>query len=197
MTPEDRQFALEEFGKTRERWTDLQLQTIFRNNDLLIKTGDREFDLILALTSISVAFLTVVVPLTAPQNTLTSILLFKLSIVYFFACALTGIVHLLWVIYRDRTLLKEKADWEMGQLKSFQNKTNAIYEKLLSNQDIPNEEMEGVVSQNETLKSEAKARQDIIDKKPSTMILNLLHRLFFGLFFAGFIFLFSFLWLAR
>ncbi len=197
MTPEERQFALEEFGRTRERWTDLQLQTTLRNSDLLVKTGDREFDLILALASISVAFITVVVPLTAPKSSVAGILLFNFSLVYFFACALTGIVQLLWLIYRDRKYLKKRDAWEMEQLKIFQKKTDAIYDKLRKNEDITDEEMEGFLTQNEATKKGAKDRQDELDKKFSTRILNLLHRLFFGLFFAGFICLFLFLYIAK
>jgi hypothetical protein len=197
MTPEERQFALEEFSRTRERWTDLQLQTTFRNSDLLIKTGDREFDLILALASISVAFITVVVPLTASKSSIVAILLFNLSLVYFFTCALTGIVQLLWLIYHDRKYLKERDSWEMEQLKIFQEKTDAIYEKLRNNQDVTDKEMMSVLAQNEATKKEAKDKQDALDKKISTRVLNLLHRLFFSLFFVGFICLFLFLYFTK
>jgi hypothetical protein len=197
MTPEERRFALEEFGRTRERWTDLQLQTTFRNSDLLIKTGDREFDLILALASISVAFITVVVPLTASKSSIVAILLFNLSLVYFFTCALTGIVQLLWLIYHDRKYLKERDSWEMEQLKIFQEKTDAIYEKLRNNQDVTDKEMMSVLAQNEATKKEAKDKQDALDKKISTRVLNLLHRLFFSLFFVGFICLFLFLYFTK
>jgi hypothetical protein len=197
MTPEERQFALEEFSRTRERWTDLQLQTTFRNSDLLIKTGDREFDLILALASISVAFITVVVPLTASKSSIVAILLFNLSLVYFFTCALTGIVQLLWLIYHDRKYLKERDSWEMEQLKIFQEKTGAIYEKLRNNQDVTDKEMMSVLAQNEATKKEAKDKQDALDKKISTRVLNLLHRLFFSLFFVGFICLFLFLYFTK
>jgi hypothetical protein len=197
MTPEERRFALEEFGRTRERWTDLQLQTTFRNSDLLIKTGDREFDLILALASISVAFITVVVPLTASKSSIVAILLFNLSLVYFFTCALTGIVQLLWLIYHDRKYLKERDSWEMEQLKIFQEKTGAIYEKLRNNQDVTDKEMMSVLAQNEATKKEAKDKQDALDKKISTRVLNLLHRLFFSLFFVGFICLFLFLYFTK
>jgi hypothetical protein len=103
----------------------------------------------------------------------------------------------LWLIYHDRKYLKERDSWEMEQLKIFQEKTGAIYEKLRNNQDVTDKEMMSVLAQNEATKKEAKDKQDALDKKISTRVLNLLHRLFFSLFFVGFICLFLFLYFTK
>ncbi len=176
--------AKEEFAKDKERWTDLHLNCIFRYSELQTQNSERELNLVLSLVSISVAFLTIVVPLSKEHM---SAFFFE-AIFFFILCSLSGVADILWTIKRDQRLLVEDRDWEFDTYGKYQSSAAAIYNKLLD--DIfPIKDMEKYFMLGETTKEESKVRSEKRNFAMSTKLLKFLHSMFFGLFFAGFGFL--------
>src|SRR5579872_4599128 len=112
--PDDtRKQLVTESWNTKERWATLRLQAMDRYRNLLVGNGDREFNLSLTLVSISVAFLTIVVPLLQDYSSP----LFLFGLCSFFIAAILGVIDLLWTIYRDRYYLQDDLKWEEGLYK--------------------------------------------------------------------------------
>lgn len=181
--------------ETRKRLLDLQLQTIVRYNDLVQSNSERGFSLIVSLISVAIAFMAIVVPLITSLHSMRPMAtkFFILSSVFFLFCAVDGIVYLLGLINFDKEELKNKNDWETTRLDTIQDRVNSVYGKLKENKGITFEEINDIYNQGTQFKEDSDKRQAEINKKPATKILNLLHKLFFGFFFAGLAFLVVFL----
>lgn len=195
LTPEERRDGIDEMIETRKRLLDLQLQTIVRYNDLIQTNSERGFNLIISLISISTAFIALVTPLVVSLHTtkLIAVVFLFLSFAFFLFCALDGITYLLWLVFFDKKELQDKNDFETKRLNEIQDKIGSIYGKLKDNEGITLGEINDAFSQGAQFKKASNERRNEIDKKRSTRALNLLHKLFFGFFFAGLTFLVVFL----
>lgn len=126
MNTDDIDLLIGEFSKNEGRWTDLALQRIVQNAEIKIRIKDRYFHLVLSLTSICAAFLTIVTPLLLGLISRQLILV----IVFFLITFCLGIIFLFMIIMRDKKLAKENGDWEEKNLKEYQQMSIDITTKL-------------------------------------------------------------------
>jgi hypothetical protein len=126
MDKENWEYILEEITSSVDRWSELALQALNRGMELNNRNSDREFNLYLAATSLSAAFLTIVVPLL--KNDLSIPLIFAA----FFSLITTimGIASLMVTIARDKRLVNEDALWEHSVIKRYLDQAVAIRAKL-------------------------------------------------------------------
>jgi hypothetical protein len=163
------------------------LRAIYRYHDLLVGNGEREFNLSLVLVSVSVAFLAVVVPLL--QNYSSPLFLAVLGCFSF--SSVTGIVDLLWTIYRDRHYLELDQKWEDDNYRKFQAAAVAIYAKLIKGNPVFRREVDGYLALKNKMSSEQDERTTSRKNAFWTKALVWLHRIFLAVFFLGFILLIS------
>ena len=184
ITEELKKIMLPEASATKERWADIRLQALDRYRNLLIGNGEREFNLSLTLVSISVAFLTIVVPLL---NDYTSPF-FLFGLCCFFISAILGVVDLLWTIYRDRHYLQEDLRWEDGMYKRFQTKSVDFYTRLTMGPPVTRGDIKVYLDKGDSSK-ETQERSETRNKLFSTKALVFTHRCFIIAFFFGFLIL--------
>ncbi|MGC9602793.1 MAG: hypothetical protein ABSE76_03620 [Minisyncoccia bacterium] len=176
---------LEEFANSKERWTDQRLKVIERANDMQIGVSERNFQLILALVTMSVAFLTIVNPLV--QNSLKVALL--VPMIFAFIAALVGITQLLLTTWWDRKCIAEDGEWGSMAYGRYQNLAGEIYANLYEG-SIPRDKIEQYGNLFETTTTESKARGIARSKEFIGRLILFLFYAFLTLFGLGFISLF-------
>lgn len=178
MEKEDIDLALEEFTNSVEGWTKLSLDTLYHTSDLDTRNSEREFNLYLAMTSLSVAFLTIVVPLIKDFISITLII----TIFFAFTTTIFGITSLRLTIKRDKRLIKEDGDWEHSILKVYLSKNISIRSKLYDYKKRPENKLweeitldvKNYFESKKELNIEAEKRQLIKEKEPSAIQLHYL-----------------------
>ena len=178
MEKEDIDLALEEFTRSVEGWTKLIFDTVYRTFDLSTRNSEREFNLYLAMTSLSVAFLTIVIPIIKDFISLS------LIIATFFALstAILGIMTLRLTIKRDQRIIKEDGDWEHDKLKDYLSQNVSIRGKLYDYKKKPKDnlwdeiitDVKNYFESRKELNAEAEKRQLAKDKEPSAIQLRYL-----------------------
>jgi len=105
MDEEDINFGIEEFSRTRDGFTQIALQSLLHSDDIEEGYAVKKLDLFISLTTLSVAFLTIVVPLM--RNSLSGILI--LITILFFVTSLCGILLSIITIKRKVKITSEDA----------------------------------------------------------------------------------------
>jgi len=199
MDEEELKLYIEEFSRSADRWTDLALDSVYRSFDLQQKNSDREFNLLLNITSISTVFLAIVIPLI--RNSLSASIILSLATIYFFLASILGVILLISTVKRDKRLINEDSQWEYKNLRKYLDKVMAIRSELYDYKKSPSEKFwidiqehikEYFSSRNE-LNVEVEKRKIVKEKETSAVILQYL-KIFFWSFFAFSIFLLA-IWL--
>ncbi len=197
MDKDEINLLIEELLRSAERWTDLSIDSLYRSADLGARNSDREFNLILALTSLCVAFLTIVLPIT--QNGQSLLLL--ISGISFLLTAIIGIIILILTISRDKRLIKSDGDWEHKTFNKYLGQTVDIRSKLFDYKKSPNDnllaeirsEIEKYFQEREELDTQIEQRKSVKENEISAIALKYLG-LFFSIFFTLSIFVLA-VWL--
>lgn len=126
MNKEDIELAKQEFTRDRDLWTDLLLKRRFYYQDLLTRVTDRQISHILTLTTIAVALVSIVIPIT--NLTFYSVIpfvLLSLSI-------LLGTGLVLYTIFDDKNGIPKTRDAELKIYSKFQSAANSNFNKAYS-----------------------------------------------------------------
>jgi len=179
MNEKELELLIDEAAKTKETWTQLALQSIIRFHDNKNNNSERLFNLILALSSISVAFLAIVVPLIKGG----SWALGMSTILPFLSTAIFGVVSLIIVLKIDDSSLDEIGQMEDEVLEDFQNKSNDIYLKLIKYQAKevsapPVDEINEYLGLKEKIHHQKAEMIKKQEGKPLTKVLNVTIKLF-------------------
>lgn len=181
MKKEDIELAKQEFNRERERWTDLLLDRRFYYADLLTRIADRQINHILVLTTISVAIVSIVFPLT--RFLIVPFILLVASIVL-------GTLLVLYTIFQDQKGVPLTRDRELKVYKKLQEASNKNYIKAY----------DGTLSYNDVHNYYYDLKQKILKElteiKASKLIpkiTDILYIFFLVFFFLGLIYYFLFL----
>jgi ABC-type Fe3+ transport system permease subunit len=128
---------ISEFAKNREQWANVGLQAAYRYEDLTIRNLDRQFNLVLGLTTISAAFLTIVAPLI--KHPFSHSLIF--ATYSFVTVAALGVIILIITIQRDKRLIAEDRAWEHQIYGAYLDQCVAIYSKAYDYREKPDAEL--------------------------------------------------------
>ncbi len=170
------------FSETSDNWTQQLISLSQKTADLQYRNADRGFNLVLALSSISVAFLTVVAPTIQIGHSRVLIL----TVVFFILTTLCGIVILAMVIERDKKSILSDDKWERELLVKFQQGAISICNKLSAikrkqDQKLDKEiisEIENYFAQKDELKAAVKERQEAKNRQLDFKILKSLNIFF-------------------
>lgn len=113
---------ISEFTSSKDNWTNLSLEQLSKSYQLEINNSNREFNLTLHITTISAAFLTVVVPLIDTEMSGFLVIAEKA----FLATLLFGILKLMITLSRDRRLIKEGQVWMHDKLMGYVSLASSI-----------------------------------------------------------------------
>jgi len=189
MNQVDLNLMKEEFNQDRNRWTDIILQRIFFYGDLKIKLAEREFQFILFLTTVSIAFISVVLPLLLNSDHKIS----KISIFAFMLASFFGFLRVFLSIIVDKKEIPKDEEFEIGYFKKCQKLAGQIYGKITSG-DITKKDIEKDVEMYASLGrginimgAQRKKEKDNFSRK----FLSSIHCLFLLSFAIGFFSLFS------
>lgn len=144
MDKEDLELLIKEFSYSAEKWTELGIESIYRSSDLQVHNAEREFNLFLNITTLSVAFLTIVVPLIRDS---LSVILF-LAIFFFLFTSILGIIILKLTIKRDKRLIEENKNWEYKASKKYLQLAVDIRSKLYSYKKLQEEKLWNEIKSN-------------------------------------------------
>ena len=126
MTKDDLELAKQEFTRDRDLWTDLLLKRRFYYQDLLTRVTDRQVNHILTLTTIAVALISIVIPITnLPFFSIIPICLLSLSIIL-------GTSLVLYTIFHDKNGIPKTRDAEVEIYSKFQSAANSNFNKAYS-----------------------------------------------------------------
>lgn len=176
---------LEEFGHARERWTDVRLELGSRANDMQIGVSERNFQLILALVSISVVFLTIAIPSAYAQSASRFSSLLVPSIVSFLA-TIIGIIQLFLTTWWDRQCIAEDGKWGLDSYGRYHRSANEIYADLYKG-SIPRDKIENYGKLFECIPREGQERVEKRNRSSLNRAINFLFYLFLAMFVWGFI----------
>ncbi len=179
MNQEDVNLIKKEFNQDRNRWTDIILQRTFFWSDLRIKLAEREFQFILFLTTISIAFISIVLPLLLNSEYGIS----KITIFGFLIASLLGFIKLLSSLYIDRKEIPKVEKIEMDYFKKCQKLAVQIYGKIAI-ENVISEETKREIEEYSNLREEPD-KMAAARKKEKNFIVKLLSIVLF-------LFLFSF-----
>lgn len=126
MNKEDIELSKQEFTRDRDLWTDLLLKRGFYYADLLTRVTDRQINHILTLTTIAVALISIVIPIT--NIPFFSIIPFTLLSISIFLG--TGLV--LYTIFHDKNGIPKTRDAELQVYSKFQSAANRNFNKAYS-----------------------------------------------------------------
>ncbi len=176
---------LQEFAGTRDRWTDQRLRLAERSNELQTGVSERNFNIVLALVSVTAGFLAVAAPIA--QASLGGWLF--IPIIASFITTATGITHLLLVTWWDRRCIAEDSTFYMGIYGKFQGGASEIYADLYLDEAIPREKIENYYKLPETTKREIDDWKNERDRSAYARLINFSFYLFFIAFGISFILL--------
>lgn len=176
---------IEQFATARDRWTDQRLLIGQRSNDLQVGVSERNFQLVLALVSISVAFLTIVIPIA--QDNFQNSLFFPT--IFSFLAALIGIVHLFLGAWWDRKVIPEDSKFYIDIFGEFQDSATKIYNKLYLD-EIPKDDIEAHTKLHDNVGKRIQERKDEREKSYIPRLINFLYYAFLVIFAISFISLF-------
>lgn len=105
MDEEDINFGIEEYSRTRDVFTQIALQSLLRSDEVEEGYTIKKLDLFISLTTLSVAFLTIVIPLT--RSSLPASTLSIWMAILFLITSISGILLSILTIKRKIKITKE------------------------------------------------------------------------------------------
>jgi len=154
MNKVDLELAKQEFNRDRNIWTDLLLTRRFWYQDLLTRIADRQMTHILTLSSIAIAIISIIFPITDEGTFLSTFSFLILSI-----SALIGTILVLWTIFHDQKRLPIMRDEELGAYEKFHKAALENYNKALLG-NITKKDIQDYFSLREQIKAKIKALED-------------------------------------
>lgn len=134
MEEKEIDFYLMEFQRSRDTWTQIALSTLFHGDEIEESYSIKKLDFFVSLTVLSVAFLTIVVPLIRAYFSKPIIL----SIIFFLMTFLSGIVLSILTIKRKIKLTREDTARKHKIFNNYIGKCNEIISRLLDCKQDPN-----------------------------------------------------------
>lgn len=125
----------EEFDQNRKQWTNITLQRIFSYEDLKIRLAEREFQFTLFLTTIAIAFLSIILPLLLDSEYKIS----KITIIAFLCSSLFGFIRVFLSIIIDEKEIPKDEKSEIDYFTKCQKLAVKIYNEALM-ENIPKQE---------------------------------------------------------
>jgi len=183
MNEENLNLIKEEFDKDRKLWTDIVLQRTFYYGDLKIKIAEREFQFTLFLTTISVAFLALILPLILDSGYKIS----NIAILGFLISSAVGFARIILSIIFDKKQIPKDEEFELAYFKKGQELAAEIYSDTL-NRTVDNEKIKEYSNLGKNAKDLAFRREK--EKCLSNKILSIIYYIFLFSFMVGFISLF-------
>jgi len=183
MNEENLNLVKEEFDKDRKLWTDIVLQRIFYYGDLKIKIAEREFQFALFLTTISVAFLALILPLILNFG-------YKISNIVIFGFLISsalGFIRIILSIIFDKKEVPKDEKFELDYFQKCQKLAVEIYDSAL-NQIVNDEKIKEYFGLGKNARNLAFQREK--EKRLPNKILSIIYYLFLLSFIIGFISLF-------
>ena len=180
---------LEEFGHAKERWTDVRLELGRRSNDMQIGVSERNFQLILALVSISVVFLTIVIPIAHTQSSISPSSLILPTAFSFFAIII-GIANLFMTTWWDRQCIADDGKWGIESYGRYHRSANEIYSDLYMG-SVPKDKIESYEKLFEEIPKEAQKRSEERNRCWQSRTINFLFYAFLVVFLLAFLSLLS------
>lgn len=127
MDKEDLELIKSEFDQDRKRWTDIRIQRIFSYSDLKIKIAERKFQFTLFLSSISITFIVLILPLTLNSDHSFPLV----SILGFLSTSIFGFLRIFLSIIVDSKEIPKDEKIEMSYWKKCQGLAMKIYNQAL------------------------------------------------------------------
>jgi hypothetical protein len=191
MDKENVDLLIKELSGNSEKWTKLSIDTLYRSWDLQVHNNEREFNLFLNIVTISIAFLTIGVPLI--KGSFSSFLLW--AIVSLLLTSICGISVLVITIVRDRRLIKTDSDFEYNTFRGYLEKDVSIQTKLYDYKETHSEDLwnkilleaDEYMNSRKSLNDEVKQRMADKEKELSFKILKYLRIAFWCFFISAFI----------
>ena len=118
---------IKEFSGAVEHWTDFGLSTVNRNYELNLRNSEREFNLILNMSTLAAAFLAIALPIA--EKFATSGMINVITIL-FLGSSILGVFSLLITIQRDKEHIQKDYDWEYGLVKGYLEQAIEIRDSL-------------------------------------------------------------------
>lgn len=185
MDEQDIDWLIQDTAKEGEKWTELSLGSVLRTAELKYKNVDRQFNLVLALTSISVAFLTLVFPNSVDRSpSLIWAGLFSIL------TSVIGIILLVCTISRDDKKIDSDGKWELDTFQNFQTETADILSTLREYKKTPDPSLEEKLrkkfadhmSGSKKIHEQSSTRKEEKAKEVQVRILKILHSSFWIFF---------------
>jgi len=172
----DSDLIKEEFNQHRKQWTDIIVQRIFFYAGLKIKLAEREFQLALSLTTISVAFLAIILPLLLGSGIKIS----SLAIFGFLIASVSGLIRIFLSIIVDKKAIPKDKKFELDYFKRCQRLAVEIYDDAL-NRTVNNGKAE------EYFNLEKNSRDSVLQREKEKHLLNKILSIIYYSFLLSFI----------
>jgi len=172
----DSDLIKEEFNQHRKQWTDIIVQRIFFYAGLKIKLAEREFQLALSLTTISVAFLAIILPLLLGSGIKIS----SLAIFGFLIASVSGLIRIFLSIIVDKKAIPKDEKFELDYFKKCQRLAVEIYDDAL-NRTVNNGKVE------EYFNLEKNSRDSVLQREKEKHLLNKILSIIYYSFLLSFI----------
>jgi len=172
----DSDLIKEEFNQHRKQWTDIIVQRTFFYAGLKIKLAEREFQLALSLTTISVAFLAIILPLLLGSGIKIS----SLAIFGFLIASVSGLIRIFLSIIVDKKAIPKDEKFELDYFKKCQRLAVEIYDDAL-NRTVNNGKAE------EYFNLEKNSRDSVLQREKEKHLLNKILSIIYYSFLLSFI----------